>query len=144
MAAFTLLTFVTLLITLPPEVTRCRTDLPEPGAGRGAACGSQGWGCRNRATGGTPEEASATSQFLCSRLGSNAWLLQNHFGNNFEKSLLGKCKIKSISTLHLNFLLKSNTICCELKKLLLPSLTNPQNAPNPPKTAAGSPECSCS
>ena len=52
MAVFTSLTFVTLLITLPPEVTRCRTDLQEPGAGRGAACRARERACRNRAAEG--------------------------------------------------------------------------------------------
>lgn len=83
---------------------------------------------------GAQEEACATSQLLCSHLCSNAWLLHNLFWNNLEKCLLGKCKIKSISILHLKFLFKSSAICCELEEPSLPSLTNPQNAPQSPQS----------
>jgi len=78
-------TFVTLLITLPPEVTRCCTDL----AGAGgwprscpAVLGAEPAGTtpRWRSGGGTCRFSAP-----CSCLGSNAWLLHSLFWNNFEK-----------------------------------------------------------
>lgn len=70
-AVGTLLTFVTLLITLP---------LKSPSV----ALTCRSWGLAEEPW-GTWEEAHATSQLLSAHLGSNAWLLHNLFRNNFEK-----------------------------------------------------------
>lgn len=123
------LTVVTLLVTLPPGVTRHCTDLQELGLAA------------------KQEEACAISLLHCSHLGSKAWILHNLPCNNFEEKPVREMENFQeyfnilYSLLHLRFLFESSAICCELRNFL--SWTNPPNAPRPPHTA-GSPECSCS
>lgn len=130
------LTFVTLLVTLPPGVTRRCTNPQEPGLAAKLE------GLRERLV-----------PLLCSI--ALTWVVKLGYCTIFfaiilKKSLLGKWKILksiSVSFIHyLQFLFKSGAICCELSNFPYPQGSIPQMHPVLPvhQTLLGSAECSCS